>query len=110
MFHGHQIRAVVHGRRARKRQRTGLDAPVDRPPHVDDAVPALQEMLRVFGGRGVQFYARESRRRSLVDVRACDGGAGRGGRGASDRVVEDCDFVGAGQVGEEEGGYLGVVG
>ena len=55
-------------------------------------------------------YSRLRRRGRLVDVHARDGGAGRGGRGAPDRVVEEQDARGAGDGVEEEALHFRVVG
>lgn len=102
---------VVVGDRVRRREgeRERLDGvPVQRPPDVDDAVPAPQQALGVVGAE-VAAHAQDGRRGGLVDVGAGDGGAGGAGPGAAHGVVEEDDAVGAGDVAQEQGLDLGVV-
>ena len=65
----------------------------DRPPHVDDLVPALQQALRLGGVLHVPSDPRRCRPRRLVYVHELDGAARRVRRAPSDRVVEDDDLA-----------------
>lgn len=93
MLDGDEV-VVVDGGGRGEAQRVSLHGAVDGPPHVDDAVAALQQLLGVLGV--VQLDAPLGRARRLVDVHAGDGGAGRVWIGAAHRVVEEGDLVGAG--------------
>lgn len=98
---------VAEGRAVGEGQRVGGDGPVERAPHVDDAVAALLELVGLVGQ--VVLDAHRRRLGDLVNVGARDGRARGVGARPADGVVEDEDAIGAGNVVEDQLLHLGVV-
>lgn len=106
MLHRNQILISDCVRRS-KRQGRGDNWAVQRAPHVDDAIAPLQQLLCFVAE--MDLHALLRRGCSLVDMRYIDRAAlsvlGR----AADRVVEEDDLGGAGDVIQDQLLELGVV-
>lgn len=83
------------------------DGAIDRSPDVDDPEAALEQLVRLV--RVMQFHPPLRRPRRLVDVDPRDGSAGCVRVRPADRVVEDGDLVGAGDIVQQQPLDLGVV-
>lgn len=91
---------VAEGAAVGEGQRVGDDGPVQRPPHVDDAIAPLDQLLGLV--RQVVLDAHLGRDGRLVDVGARDGSAVGVGPRTADGVVEDEDAVRTGHVVEND--------
>lgn len=99
MLHRHEI-LVPDGGRVGVGERVRVHGPVERPPHVNYAVPALQEFWCFVAH--VQLHAPLCGSGCLVDVDSRDGHAVCVSLSAADRVVEEEDAVRAGDALEKQ--------
>ncbi|UKZ64570.1 uncharacterized protein TrAtP1_005784 [Trichoderma atroviride] len=98
----------VESSRSSEGQGRGLDgALVEASPDIDDAVAALEQLVGLVGE--VAAHALLGRGGGLVNVDAQDGRAAGVGIRAADGVVKDVDFVGAGDLVQQQALDLWVV-